>query len=128
MIKYVFNPFTGKLDAVDVAGPGDLREIEAAFGHAFSGAIDFGTLAPGDSVIGVQLVIDEAFDDPAALISLGLVSNPDGILSTANVDPGVVSTYGAQENVLVTGADAFRLKVFPFASTQGAGRVVAVVG
>lgn len=128
MIKYVFNPFTGKLDAVDIVAASDLREIEVSFDHTFSGVLDFGALAPGDSVIGVQLVIDVPFDDPSTLVSLGLVSNPDGILSTAEVDPNRASTYGAQENVLVMIADSFRLKVFPVASIQGAGRVVAIVG
>lgn len=127
MIRYVFNPFTGNLDAVDVTDS-DLQELVQPFDFTTIGAVDFGALAAGDSVIGVQVVIDTAFDDPATLVSLGLVSNPDGILDTNNVNPSFASTYGAQENFLVAGPDALRLKVFPFASTQGAGRVVAIVG
>lgn len=124
-IKYVFNPFTGKFGAVDVS---DLREVEYSFDYQSSGAFDFGSLAPGDSVIGVQLIIDVAFDDPNALISFGLASNPDGILDTNNVNPTAASTYGAQENILVASPDAFRLKVYPFSSIQGAGRIVALIG
>jgi hypothetical protein len=115
-------------DYIVVAGCRVLRDIEIAFDHTLSGALNFGVLAVGESVIGVQLVIDVAFNDPGTLISLGLVSNPDGILSTANVNPNAVSTYDAQENIRVVAPDAFRLKVFPFTSTQGAGRVIAIVG
>jgi len=107
---------------------GKPREVLTAFDFTQVGAVDFGALAPGESVIGVQVVIDQVFDDPSTLISLGLVSNPDSILSTADVDPTTASTYAQQANILIAVADAFRLKVFPFASTQGAGRVVALVG
>lgn len=123
--KFVFNPFAGKFDVVDVP---DLREIEFPFSYLSSGALDFGALAAGESIIGIQLVIDTPFDDASTLISFGLVSNPDGILATSNVNPNVAGTYGAQENILVASPDAFRLKVFPFSSTQGAGRIVAIIG
>jgi hypothetical protein len=125
MIKYVFNPFTGNLDAIDVS---PLQEIDVSFDYTTSGALDFGRLVAGNSVIGLQVVIDEPFNDPSTQVSIGLVSNPDGILATINIDPTTASTYSAQENFLVTASDALRLKVFPFASTQGAGRVVAIVG
>lgn len=105
-----------------------LRKLVKSFDHTMSGAIDFGVLSNGDSIIGVQLVIDTAFNDPDTLISLGLVSNPDGILSTADVDPSAVSTYADMANFLVSSADMLRLKVFPMSSTQGTGRVVALVG
>lgn len=108
--------------------PPRLREIVASFDHTTSGAVDFGSLAAGESVVEVQVVIDQAFDDLGTLVSLGLTSNPDGILSTAQVDPSTVSTYGAQDNFLVSASDSLRLKVFPFTSTQGSGRVVAIIG
>lgn len=116
-------------DQLRVAGCRLAREVEVSFDHTISGAMDFGVLHAGESVTEVQLVIDEPFDDPGTLVSLGLVSNPDGILSTANVNPNVASTYGNQENFpVVATTDAFRLKVFPFSSSQGAGRVIAIVG
>ncbi len=108
-------------------GDGGLKRIATSFDYTSSGAIDFGALEPGDSIVTVQLVIDVPFDDPGTLISLGLASNPDGILSTANVDPLEAATYAAQENTFVTDVDALRLKIFPHASIQGAGRVVAII-
>ncbi len=104
------------------------RVLVQGFDYTSVGAINFGALEAGDSIVNTQLVIDVPFDDPSTLLSIGLTSNPDGILASTEIDPLVASTYGMQANFLVTGADALRLKVFPFSSTQGAGRVVVLVG
>ncbi len=104
------------------------RLLVQAFDYTNVGAIDFGVFAAGDSIVNTQVIVDVPFNDPSTLLSIGLASNPDGILASTEIDPLDASTYGMQANILVTGADALRLKVFPFSSTQGAGRVVALIG
>ncbi len=100
--------------------------IEVAFTFATATPLDFGTLNAGDEVVDVSVVVTTTFDDPAALLSLGLVSNPGCFLATNEVTPGAVGTYFAKTEA-VTGSDRLRLQVLPGTSSQGSGRVVALV-
>ena len=86
--------------------------------------IDFGSLVAGDQILESEVVIDTVFDDAAALLALGQVSDPGNILPTNQINAQVTGTYANAENFLVAGADQLRLQITPFASTQGSGRVV----
>jgi hypothetical protein len=89
--------------------------------------LDFGTLSINDIMVQVSISIITPFDDAATILSFGLVSNPGNILPSNMIDPTAIGTYHAGENVSIGGADQFRLQILPGTSTQGAGKVVAVV-
>jgi hypothetical protein len=89
--------------------------------------IDFGTLQAGDIIVDADVVVETTFDDPTAILTLGLVSSPGNILPSNAIDPTLVGTYNNSADFPVTGADALRLQVLPGTSTQGAGRAVVTV-
>lgn len=105
----------------------DLRILRATFTFATASPLDFGTLVSGDEILDAEIDITTVFDDAAALLSLGQVSSPGNIFSTADVDTTKLGTYHVGENFLVSGADSIRLQNLPGTSTQGAGRVTLTV-
>jgi len=92
-----------------------------------SSPVDFGSLVAGDQIIESSVIIDTVFDDAAALLSLGLTSDPGNIFATNRIDPQTVGTYSSDENLLIAGADSIRLQIIPGTSIQGGGRVVIVI-
>ena len=105
----------------------DLKILKAIFTFTTGSPLDFGTLIAGDDIINAEIDITTVFDDPATLITLGQVSNPGNIFSSADVDPITLGTYHVGENFLVSGVDSIRLQILPGTSTQGAGRVTLTV-
>lgn len=101
--------------------------VYATFNYLTSSPLDFGTLAAGNVVLDVDVIITTAFDDAATILSFGLVSNPGAMLPSNTIDPLATGTYNGGEDVVVAGVDAFRLQVLPGTSTQGAGLVIATV-
>lgn len=105
----------------------DLKVLTATFTFATGSPLDFGTLVSGDDIIDSEIDITTVFDDAATLISLGQVSSPGNIFSTADLDPTKLGTYHNGMNFLVSGSDSICLQILPGTSTQGAGRVTLTV-
>lgn len=105
----------------------DLKILRASFTFATGSPLDFGVLVAGDDIINADIDITTVFDDSASLLSLGQVSSPGNIFSTADVDPTKLGTYHVGTNFLVSGADSIRLQILPGTSTQGAGRITLTV-
>jgi hypothetical protein len=89
--------------------------------------IDFGLLLGGETIIDVDVVIATPFDDPSAMLSVGLASSPGNILPTSAIDPTTAGTYNCGEDFNITGSDAVRLQIVPGSSTQGSGKVIVTV-
>jgi hypothetical protein len=105
----------------------DLETIVQTFDYLSPVVVDFGTLNPGDQIIETRIEIETIFDDPAATVSIGPVSNPDSLLATNQTDPSQPCDYVTQQSFKPTALDALRLKISAGTSTQGAGRAVIVL-
>jgi hypothetical protein len=108
---------------IDVTGD----VLSASFSFSDISPLDFGEMSVGDVIYGAQVLIETAFDDAAASLSLGLVSAPGSILPSNTIDPPVVGTYGCDEVFSCGSGDAVRLQILPGTSTQGSGRVIIAV-
>lgn len=104
-----------------------LEELMVEFDFTSPATIDFGTLKAGDIVVNADVVVETPFDDAAAMLTLGLVSAPSGMLSSAEIDPSVAATYNNGADFVVAAPDALRLQVLPGASTVGSGRAIVTV-
>jgi len=111
---------------LSVGADGALRTLLFDFTYLSPAVNDFGTLLANDLIIETRVEIDTPFDDVAALISIGPVSNPDSLLATNQIDPTTACDYGTQEGLKITAPDAMRLKISAGTSTQGAGRALVV--
>lgn len=105
----------------------DLETIIEDFTYLSPSVIDFGTLNLGDALVETRIEVDQVFDDPASMISIGPVSNPDSLLSTNETDPSKACTYSTQQSFKPTALDAMRLKISAGTSTQGAGRAIIIL-
>ena len=115
------------MPSVTAAQKQELGSAKTTFLFSTGTPVDFGALVVGDQIIDAEITIDVPFDDPTALLALGLVSNPGSLLPTNAVDPQTAGTYHNGENILITGSDQIRLQITPGTSTQGSGRVVVTV-
>ena len=106
---------------------GQLDIIDQVFNWNDASPVDFGTLVNGDEIVNTEVEITTVFDDAAALVAIGQVTNPSNILDTARIDPQNIGTYANQENFKITGADGVRISITPGTSTQGQGRVVVTI-
>jgi len=104
----------------------ELQVIKQAFSFV-DGIIDFGALVAGNDVLDCELEITTPFDDPAAVVTLGLTSATGSILNSAQIDPTSVGTYHSAENIIITISDGIRIQVVPGTSTQGAGRAIITI-
>ena len=120
-------PVTWK--AITDVGPsaGRVDVITQAFLFSDGPTVDFGTLLNGDEIIETELEISVVFDDAAALVAVGQITNPSNILDTARTDPQTVGTYRNGENFPITAADGVRISITPGTSTQGTGRAVVTI-
>ncbi len=79
-----------------------------------------------DSLRDVRMLVDVAFDDPAATATIGQIPAPTNVLSAAENDLTTVGEY-ANPGIVVanTGGtnEGFYLFVTPGTSTQGHGRL-----
>ena len=100
--------------------------ITQAFNFGSPTIVLFGAFGVGDEIVSTIVSITTPFNDPAALLSLGLQSDPGSILPTNGIDAQAVGTY-QDARARVTGVDAMQLQVLPGASTAGAGRVTVLV-
>lgn len=105
----------------------DQPYVSEVFTFVTASPLDFGVLYAGDEIVEAQLIIEVPFDDPAAVVTLGLQSATGVLLSSGDIDPTVVGTYSTEAARNVVAADAVRVQVVPGASTQGSGRVVVSV-
>jgi len=106
-------------------GGGELRTLLYEFTY-IDGVVDFGTLIANDLVIETRITITVIFNDAAATVSIGPVSNPDSLLATNQTNPQVARDYITEQDFKAAGADSMRLKISPGTSTQGAGRALIV--
>jgi hypothetical protein len=119
----------GDVKAAIAAGGGSGTDpfISADFVFSSPTPLDFGVLNAGDEIVSADVIIETAFDDPGAILTLGRATSTGSILTSADIDPNTVGTYNSLSGARVGGPDAIRLQLVPLASTQGAGRVVVVV-
>lgn len=101
--------------------------ISLDFTYSDASPIDFGTLAADEVIVDSDIIIDTPFDDPTAILTLGLTSNTGNILPSSAIDPTVAGTYNSSENFVISGSDSVRLQIVPGTSTQGSGKVIVTV-
>lgn len=80
-----------------------------------------------DAIIDTELVIETAFDDPAATLQLGTFADIDLILPTNHNNPTQVGSYGTQCNFYFTVPDSIILTISPGTSTQGSGYILLLM-
>lgn len=81
-------------------------------------------MLPGDYILDTELDITEAFDDPAATLSIGTTLDNELLIGIADNKPTRQGTYGSFENFPFEVAEPVRLFISPGSSSSGSGRVV----
>jgi hypothetical protein len=103
-------------------GPGPGTETAVAVNFTFmSGTMVLGVAAAGSKFNTEALLIQTAFDDPAATISFGTSGSPGLLLGVGDSKPGVAGQYQSDAIVVIPANDVLLLTVNPGASSQGAG-------
>lgn len=131
----------------DAAGPADnVNVIETYSGNGFwevfkslasgedVGVIPFlfSTASPlaivdlpaGATLNRAEIVITEAFDDPASTLQLGTAATPGLVLDTTENDPSALGQYQSTEDERAFVAATLQLEITPAASTTGGGYVL----
>jgi len=99
-------------------------EVAAAVPFTFlNGTMVFGLIAAGSIFTCVQIIIDTAFDDPAATIAFGFSGSLGRLLSVSDTKLNRIGQYGSDELVRLNVGDLLLLTVQAAGSTQGEGRV-----
>jgi len=102
--------------------------IKHAFAFNSASPIDVTPLSAGDTVIECFLKFTQAFDDPAATVSVGTVANPNIYMAPADSDPSVAgAVYESCPVEELTAPEELTLTISPGTSTQGQGFLVAVI-
>lgn len=91
---------------------------EVPFTYATPSPLIIQALQVGQRIEFVNITITTSFNDAAAELKVGTVSQPTAMLDIPNP---VVAEYENEELFLVSLAELFRLTILPGTSTQGAG-------
>lgn len=82
------------------------------------------TIAPGNTIYEVQVVITTPFDDPAATVTVGTVASPALVLQATDTKIQNTDQWLTEEAFVIALSEILRLTINPGASTQGAGYVL----
>jgi len=99
-----------------VGGP-----VKVPFTFASASPIVLGPITPGTVVYLSQIAIEVAFNDPAATVEFGLLSNPGLFLGPGDVLANFVAQYRNSEALGPAVPDTLILTINPGTSTQGSG-------
>jgi len=115
-----------------ITGGGAFVPIEEAlkldFDFTTVTPLNFETLSLGDIITRLQVITKQTFDDVASFVTVGTVLQGAGsIMAIGDVDLGNTGVYEDPQHYEITGADQLRLVLSPGASTQGQGRVLAII-
>ena len=107
--------------------PGPTQFVTADVPFAFNDGSPLVVVAvpAGSRLIQASVVVEVAFDDPAAMLELGVTLDLSRILAASDIVPSVVAQYLTNAAVPL-GLDVVVLSISPGASTMGSGRVVLV--
>ena len=97
--------------------------IKVSFAYNTPSPLLIISAVPGDCILQAELVITEAFDDPAATLSLGTSADNERIIAQADNDPTKERNFGSDENHIFTLNEWIRLYINPAAAMAGAGYV-----
>lgn len=78
----------------------------------------------GDCLLDVRLIIDEAFDDPSATLSIGTVLEPERFIAEEDNDPTEECDFNSRKFHTFTMNESIRLFMNPGTSSQGSGYIV----
>lgn len=78
-------------------------------------------VAAGSSVTRAMVLVDQAFDDPSASITLGPTFDPSGVLASDDVDLQILGQYESMSVAEFAAPDFLELAISPGTSTHGAG-------
>ena len=123
MIRYVFNPFTGNFDAINLADPGTLVGNRALFTFQ-SGRMPLRQVFVGEAIENARIVIQTPFDDPRATLEVGTTETPGLLFGVPDVSLQTPGQYISQAEFEFGSGDYLMLIVNPGLSTQGSGVVL----
>lgn len=107
-----------------IGAPGGSSLIKVQFTFTDGPSLIILPVSDGVTVVDSEVVIETAFDDVAATLSLGSVADSSLILSTNENKPSDIGNYGNQENFKFAITEQIRLYINPGTSTQGSGHVL----
>ncbi len=116
----------GRQGAPGPAGPSGAGSLflKVQFTYTDGPSIIVLSVTDGDTIVDSEVVIETAFDDVAATISLGSVADSSLILSTTENLPSALGNYGNQNNFKFALNEQIRIYINPGTSTQGSGHVL----
>jgi hypothetical protein len=110
-----------------IVGASGASILSLPFDTATSSPATVCALGSGAYVLQTRVFIEDAFDDVATEVSVGITSDSDVLLSTADVDPSTSGTYLSDATFAASGATNVTLTVNPGSSSSGSGRVFVLV-
>jgi hypothetical protein len=121
MRQYVFNPFTGKFDIIDVAENAE-QVVPVPFLFNTPSPMLLQQVPAGSILNRCTILIAQPFDDHAAFLKLGTTATPDLVFGQSDVTLGALGNCYDQSSLFQFSImDFLQLTISPGASTQGAG-------
>jgi len=111
------------LDAGNVSG-NVASQITSSFNSGDASPWVIATLPAGSIVTGCSMILDEAFDDPSATISVGTAGDHNQLLATADINPMLAGTYSSDIGYKYNTDTEIMLYITPGISTTGSGVIV----
>lgn len=93
--------------------------LNAFVEHDALSPVKIGTLLGGTTVLGVDVTIENPFDDPLSNVTVGTDSNPSLFMSDYQSDPTVQATFINQERKRLSGNTDVKIWLMPGSSNQG---------
>jgi hypothetical protein len=95
--------------------------IELPVSFDMTSVLILGQVAEGSRVLGVYLLVESPFDDPAAFIELGTSLNHSLLFGLGDALLTKVGQYDKDDIIIFPATDVLALRMHPGASTQGSG-------
>jgi len=95
--------------------------LTAPFTYATSSPEVVQAVVPGQLITRAVVVIETAFDDPAASVTVGTTANPDLIFGPGDISTNTTDQYQEQDITPFNANDFLIITITPGTSTQGAG-------
>jgi hypothetical protein len=86
-----------------------------------------GNVSDGARIVDVSVVITQTFDDPNATLSVGVVDEPEAIMSSAIIDLTVIGSYETGTSFMYSGDADGDVYVFLDAGSSTTGRAQVIV-
>jgi len=101
--------------------------VYLAFTFADASPVFLRSLNADDIVLNCEVVLETAFDDPSATISVGTPAGVESVMSMDSIAPSYAFPYGTDDNYIAPVNETLNLYISPATTTTGSGYVLLMI-